>query len=177
MDRNVSVSTRARRRHRVLAGAGAAALAVSSLALVAMPAGAAPVPKPKGKTTCTTSNGTVTGTIQIGGCTDSNGANTGGSSVAFPTSNLTSGGVITWASGKTTTLGPPTVAATNSKKCPGYVKVKRGQPPVPEPIAFKVSGAVIADTSGMKIPGKYKGAVCIAADGNTITALKAFKYN
>jgi hypothetical protein len=35
---------------------------------------------------------------------------------------------------------------------------------------------VTADTSGMKLPGKYKGAVCISTSGN-ITALKALKVN
>lgn len=176
MDRNVSVLGSARRR-RMLAGAGAAALAISSFALVATPAGAAKPKPPKGKTTCSTVTGTVAGNISISGCVDSNGANTGGSSLPFPTLSLATGGTTTWASGKTTTTGAPITTVTKATKCPGYVKVKKGQTPPPEPGALKVESPVTADTAGLKVPGKMKGAVCISADGTTVTALKAFKIN
>ena len=82
---------------------------------------------PKGKTACTTITGTVAGNISISGCVDASGANTGGASVPFPTLNLATGGTITWASGKTTTFGPPVTVPTNAKKCPGYVKVKKSR--------------------------------------------------
>src|SRR4051812_47891473 len=104
MDRNLSVLGSAPRR-RMLAGAGAAALAISSLALVSTPAAAAKPKPPNGKTTCSTVNGTVAGNIQLTGCVDINGANTGGSTVPFPTLNLATGGVFVWTSGKTTTTG------------------------------------------------------------------------
>jgi hypothetical protein len=175
MDQHVSASITTRRR--LLAGAGAFALAATSVALVATPAGAKAAPKPKGKTVCSTVVGTVSGTIQLTNCVDANGANTGGSTVPFPTLNLATGGVFTWTSGKTTTTGAPATTVTKATKCPGYVKVKRGQTPPPEPSALKVESAVISDTAGMKVPGKVKGAVCVGADGNTVTALKPFKIN
>jgi|tagenome__1003787_1003787.scaffolds.fasta_scaffold20518436_2 hypothetical protein len=176
MDQYVSASTSARRR-RVLAGAGAVALAVTSIGLVAAPAGAKAPPKPNGKTVCSTVQGTVAGTIQLTNCVDSGSADTGGSTIAFPTLNLAAGGVFVWTSGKTTTTGTPLTTVTKATKCPGYVKVKKTDPPVPEPAALKVTSAVISDTAGMKVPGKVKGAVCISADGTTVTALKPFKIN
>jgi hypothetical protein len=177
MDRNISVLGSARRR-RVLAGAGAAAFAISSVALVASPAGALPKPKPpKGKTTCATVTGTVAGNIQLTNCVDVNGANTGGSTVPFPTLNLATGGVFVWTSGKTTTTGAPVTTITKATKCPGYVKLKKKDPPVPQPSALKVESPVIADTAGLKVPGKVKGAICLSADGTTVTQLKAFKIN
>ncbi len=165
-------------RRRALAGAGALALAVSGVALAGGTAGAAKAPpKPKGKTTCPTVIGTVAGTIQLTNCVDVGGANTGGSTVAFPTLNLATGGVFLWTSGKTTTTGAPVTTPANAKKCPGYVKLKKTDPPVPEPAALSVTSAVISDTAGMKVPGKVKGAVCISKDGTTVTALKPFKIN
>lgn len=126
---------------------------------------------PKGKTTCTTVTGTATGTITISGCIDAKGANTGGSSHPLPTTSLVGGGTVTWTSGKTSTFSAPTLVGTNAKKCPGYVKGGSSNPS-----ADKFFGAVTADTSGMKIPGKFKGAVCISPSGN-VTALKALKVN
>ncbi len=71
----------------------------------------------------------------------------------------------------------PHSSPTSAKKCPGYVKPAKGQPPPPtNPTADKFAGTVTADTSGMKVPGKFKGAVCISSTGN-ITALKALKVN
>jgi hypothetical protein len=89
---------------------------------------------------------------------------------------LAVGGTVTWVSGKTTTFSPATLVPAKPKKCPGYVKPPKNVTPPPEPTAFKFSGAVTADTSGMKLPGKYKGAVCISTSGD-ITALKALKVN
>jgi hypothetical protein len=41
---------------------------------------------------------------------------------------------------------------------------------------LKFSGVVTADDSGMKIPGKFKGAVCVSVAGD-ISALKVLKAN
>ena len=129
---------------------------------------------PKGKVTCTTVTGTATGTVTISGCAGS--ANTGGASMPLPTLSLATGGTVTWVSGKTTTFSAATLVATKAKKCPGYVKPPKTGPQPSNPTATKFSGTVTADTSGMKLPGKYKGAVCISPAGN-ITALKALKAN
>ena len=113
------------------------------------------------KITCTTINGTASGDITISGCT---GGDTGGSSKPTPATSLETGGTIDWVSGSTTTFGSPTLVSTSAKKCPGYVK--KGSD---NPSAEKFSGTVTADTGdGLKIPGKYKGAVCISSSG-TIT--------
>src|SRR5262249_6567213 len=118
--------------------------------------------------------GTITGSITVSGCSGT--ANTGTQTQPIPTASLASGGTITWASGKTTTISAATIVATNAKKCPGYVKPPKGQTSSSNPTADKVSGTVNADTSGLKVPGKYKGAVCISSSGN-ITALKPLKAN
>ncbi|HEY3723105.1 MAG TPA: hypothetical protein VGN59_07050 [Acidimicrobiia bacterium] len=107
--------------------------------------------------------------MTISGCTGT--ANTGGASTPLPVSTLAAGGTVTWVSGKTTTFAAPTLTATNAKKCPGYVKGASSNPS-----ADKFKGAVTADTSGMKVPGKFHGAVCISPSGD-ITALKTLKVN
>jgi hypothetical protein len=56
------------------------------------------------------------------------------------------------------------------------VKPVKGQPAPKEPSADKFTGNVTGDTSGMKVPGKIKGAVCISTTG-VITALKPLKVN
>ncbi len=159
------------RRRRMLGAA--LVLAVSGAALVGGgQAGAAA--GPKGKVTCSTITGTSSGTVTLSGCVGS--ANTGGASQPLPTASLATGGTVTWVSGKTTTFSAATLVGTKPKKCPGYVKPPKGGPEPSEPSAFKFSGTVTADTSGMKLPGKYKGAVCIDQSGN-ITALKPLKAN
>lgn len=139
-------------------------------------AGAAAAPKPKGKTACTTAVGTATGTIVIGGCVDVNGADTGGGTAALSTTALAFGGTVAWNSGKTTVFTAPLVLPTKATKCPGYVRFKRNTTPPPEPTAFKFSGTVTADTSGMKVPGKIKGAVCVGLAGD-ISVLKTIKVS
>ncbi len=95
----------------------------------------------------------------------------------LPTTSLALGGTVTWISGKTSTFGAAGLVATKATKCPGYVKPAKHQPPpATNPTADKFAGTVTADTSGMKVPGKFKGAVCISSTGN-ITALKALKVN
>jgi hypothetical protein len=153
-----------------------AALAVSLSAAGVATAGQAWAKGPNGKTVCSTVTGTTTGTVTISGCVDAKTAMTGGGSTALTVSTLAVGGTVTWLNGKTTTFGPASLVAGNAHKCPGYVKVKKGQPLVPEPTEFKFSGAVTSDTAGMKVPGAYKGDVCISTT-MVITARKALKIN
>jgi hypothetical protein len=94
----------------------------------------------------------------------------------MPTSSLITGGTVHWVNGQTTTIGAPTLTAGNAHKCPGYVKPVKGQPAPKEPTEEKFTGTVTADTTGMKVPGKYKGDVCIDQSGN-ITARKPTKIN
>ncbi|MGZ4735506.1 MAG: hypothetical protein ACXV8R_07865 [Acidimicrobiia bacterium] len=158
------------RKQQVLGAALALTLTISGAALVS--GGQAWAAKgPKGKTVCTTITGNASSTVTVSGCTDINGANTGGASQPIPIATLAGGGTVTWVSGKTTTFAAPTLTATNAKKCPGYVKGASSNPS-----ADKFKGAVTADTSGMKVPGKFKGAVCISPSGD-ITALKPLKAN
>ena len=156
---------------RILLVAAALAIPASglSLALTSGPASAAS--GPKGKTTCTSVAGTATGTVTISGCTDANGATTGGGSQPISTAALATGGTVTWLSGKTSTFGASTLVSTSAKHCPGYVKGGSSNPS-----AEKFSGAVTASTAGFKIPGKYSGEVCITASGN-ITSPKALKVS
>jgi len=154
---------------RILLLAAALAIPVSgaSLALSGGPASAAS--GPKGKTVCTTVTGTSAGTITISGCTDSNGANTGGGSHPISATALASGGTVTWDSGFTSTFAAPTLTTTSAKHCPGYVKGATSNP-----TADKFAGSVTASNAGFKLPGKYKGEVCISTSGN-ITAPKPLK--
>ena len=113
---------------------------------------------------CTTITGSAAGDITVSGCT---GGDTGGGSLALPGTALATGGTISWTSGGSTTIGPPTLTSTSATKCPGYVK----KAPT-EPTAENFTAAVTADTGdGLKLPGTAKGAVCIGTDGS-ITALK-----
>ena len=159
----------------------AAALAIpASLVFVALDGGQAfaKTAGPKGKVTCTNLNGSLTsGTVTLSGCSDLKGANTGPGSHPISIAVLEAGGTITWDSGKTSTFSKPVLAPTKAKKCPGYVKSTKKNPySGSEPSAEKFSGQVTADTSGLKVPGKYKGEVCISQSGS-ISALKALKAN
>jgi hypothetical protein len=117
---------------------------------------------------CTTLVGTVSGTSVISGCT---GGNTGGHSNSLSSLSLVTGGPVSWVSGSSTTFGAPVVAATSAKKCPGYVKGA-----TTNPTADKISGVVSADTGdGIKVPGKFKGAVCISAAGGNLSLLSPMK--
>jgi hypothetical protein len=156
-----------------------AALAIpASVVLVALDGGQALAKGgPKGKVTCTQFNGSISsGTVTISGCTDTNGANTGPGSQPVSIALLEAGGTVTWDSGKTTTFGAPALVSTKAKHCPGYVKPPKGGPTPSEPSAEKFSGTVTADTSGVKVPGKFKGAACISQSGQ-ITALKPTKIS
>jgi hypothetical protein len=146
----------------------ALALSISGIALVTAPQAGA-LARPHAKTVCTTVTGTATGTITISGCSGT--ANNGGASQPMPTLSLATGGTIHWVNGQTSTFSKPTLTAGNAHKCPGYVKGASK-----EPSEEKFTGTVTADTTGMKVPGKYKGDVCIDQSGN-ITARKPVKAN
>jgi hypothetical protein len=157
------------RRLLVIAAAFAIPASGLSLALTSGPASAAS--GPKGKTVCTSVAGTASGTVTISGCTDANGADTGGASQPISTAALATGGTVTWVSGKTSTFGAATLVSTSAKHCPGYVKNGNNNPS-----ADKFAGAVTASNAGFKIPGKYSGEVCISPTGN-ITSPKALKVS
>jgi hypothetical protein len=119
--------------------------------------------------TCTTITGNASSTVTVSGCT---GGDTGGSSQPINSTALESGGTIDWVSGSNTTISAPTLTATSAKDCPGYVKPPKTGPPPSEPTADNIAGNVTADSGdGLKLPGTFKGAVCIGTDGS-VTALK-----
>jgi hypothetical protein len=157
----------------------AVALAASGIvALFAMPASAAS--GPKGKITCTTMNGsTASGHIVISGCTGSAVPGTGGSSTSLSITVLAAGGNVTWVNGKVTHFGAPTLVAAKATHCPGYVKSSKKHPyNGAEPSLDKFSGTVTSDNTGLKIPGKYKGEVCIGSNAaHSITAAKPLKIS
>jgi hypothetical protein len=154
---------------RILLVAAALAIPASGLSLALTGGAASAASGPKGKTVCTSVAGTASGTVTISGCTDSNGANTGGASHPISTAALATGGTVTWVSGMTSTFGAATLVSTSAKHCPGYVKGASSNP-----TADKFSGAVTASTAGFKVPGKYSGEVCISTTGN-ITSPKPLK--
>ena len=106
------------------------ALTVPASALsLAMTGGVASAAGPKGKTVCTTVSGTVaSGMLSISGCTDANGANTGGGAHPFGFGTLAAGGTLTWNSGFMTTFATPTLTPTSAKHCPGYSKTATTNP-------------------------------------------------
>ena len=114
----------------------------TAFALGAVAPGVAGAAGPKGKTICTTITGNAASTVSISGCTDVGGANTGGGSQPLPVASLAVGGTVTWLSGKTSSFGAAVTTATNAKKCPGYVKFKKGTTAPPEHAALKFSGVV-----------------------------------
>lgn len=157
-----------------MSAAAVALVASGAVAFFAMPASA--VTKVKGgKITCTQMNGSVVSTtITISNCSGTAVPGTGGSSMALSISVLANGGPVTWSNGQVTTFGAPTDLPTSAKKCPGYVKNGASNP-----TAVKFKGAIESDAdAGLKLPGKYQGAVCIGTDSNaTITALKPLKIS
>ncbi len=145
----------------------AVALAASGVAvLFAGPASAAS--GPKGKVTCTTMSGsTGSGQIKLSGCTGSAVPGTGGSSMELSITVLAAGGNVTWTNGKVTDFGTPALVPKKATKCPGYVKSTKKNPySGNEPSLDQFSGVVHSDNTGMKVPGKYKGYVCISASGS-----------
>jgi len=132
---------------------------------------------PKGKIACTTMSGSVgSGTITISGCSGTAVPGTGGSSRPLSIAVLASGGPVTWVNGQVTNFSAPALASAKAKHCPGYVKPPKTGPAPSEPTLEKFSGAVTSDNTGLKVPGKYKGEVCISASGN-FSAAKPLKIS
>jgi hypothetical protein len=133
---------------------------------------------PKGKITCTTMNGSSTGTITISGCSGSAVPGTGGSSKPLTVAALATGGPVTWTNNQVTTFGPSALNTSGKPKhCPGYVKSTKKAPySGNEPSLIKFSGAVTGDNTGLKVPGKFKGEVCVSTSG-AITAAKPLKVS
>ena len=158
----------------------AVALAVSGVAvLFAGPASAAgKVKPPHGKVTCTTMSGsTGSGQIKLSGCTGSAVPGTGGSSMELSIAVLAAGGNVTWTNGKVTDFGTPALVYKKATKCPGYVKSSKKHPySGPEPSLEQFGGVVHSDNTGMKVPGKYKGYVCIS-DSGSFSAEKPLKIS
>jgi len=154
---------------RILLVAAALAIPLSAMSL-ALTNGVASASGPNGKTTCSSLSGTVS-SLTISGCVDSGSAHTGGGTPPFSGTVLASGGTVTWNSGFTSTSAAPTLTATSAKKCPGYVKGGSSNP-----TADKVSAAVTASTVGFKVPGLFKGKVCISSTG-AITNLGPLKVS
>ncbi len=127
---------------------------------------------PKGKITCTAMNGSVASTtVTISGCSGTAVPGTGGSSKPLSIAELENGGPVDWVNGTVTNFAKPALVSANPKHCPGYVKGASS-----EPSLEKFSGAVTSDNTGLKVPGKYKGEVCISESG-TITAAKPLKVS
>jgi hypothetical protein len=132
---------------------------------------------PKGKITCTSMNGSETGTITISGCAGTAVPGTGGSSRPLTIASLATGGPVTWVNGQVTDFAAPALNESGKPKhCPGYVKPPKTGPQPNEPSLIKFSGQVTSDNTGLKIPGKYKGEVCVSQSGN-ITAAKPLKIS
>jgi hypothetical protein len=150
----------------------AVALAASGVMVLVSGPASAKSSGPKGKTTCTTENGSVSsGYITIGGCSSTGTPGTGSSSEPISISLLANGGPVDWVSGAVTTFAKPALATKNAKHCPGYVKGAASEPSVEQ-----YSGSVVSDNSGLKMPGKFKGAVCISTSG-TFSASKPLKLS
>jgi hypothetical protein len=161
------------------AGMSVAAVALASsgiVALFAMPASAAS--GPKGKITCTTMSGsTGSGHIVISGCSGSAVPGTGGASTSLSITLLAAGGNVTWVNGKVTRFAAPALASAKATHCPGYVKSSKKHPySGAEPSLEKFSGGVTSDNTGLKVPGKFKGEVCIS-DSGSFSAAKPLKIS
>jgi hypothetical protein len=149
-------------------------------AVLALPGAASASSGPKGKIACTTMSGSVSSaTITISGCSGTAVPGTGGSSVPLSISVLASGGPVNWVNGKVTTFAAPALASASAKHCPGYVKSTKKAPySGSEPSLEKFSGTVTSDSTGLKVPGKYKGEVCISNDSaGTFSAPKPLKIS
>jgi len=162
---------------RVFLGVAALALPISVLSVALNTAPASASSGPKGKITCTSMSGsTGSGTITISGCSGTSVPGTGGSSKPLSIAVLAAGGPVTWVNNDVTTFGRPVLGSASAKHCPGYVKPPKGGPTPAEPSLEKLSGAVTSDNTGLKVPGKYKGEVCISQSGS-FSAPKALKVS
>jgi hypothetical protein len=152
-------------------------ISVLSVTLNSGPASAASS-GPKGKISCTTMTGSIgSGTITVSGCSGSAVPGTGGSSKPLSIAVLESGGPVTWANSHVTNFSKPALASAKAAHCPGYVKSTKKAPySGPEPSLEKFSGTVTSDNTGLKVPGKYKGEVCISQSGS-FSARKPLKIS
>ena len=133
---------------------------------------------PKGKISCTTMRGSIgSGTITVSGCSGSAVPGTGGSSKPLSIAVLEAGGTVTWVNGHSTNFSKPALASAKARHCPGYVKSTKKNPySGSEPSLEKFSGTVTSDNTGLKVPGKYKGEVCISQSGS-FSAAKPLKIS
>jgi len=116
---------------------------------------------------CTGLSGTLTGTTMLTGCT---GGHTGGSSTALG-AEIASGGTITWASGSTTTVGKPTIAAVSESLCPTQPGTTVGK-------ADSVKATVTDDRgNGITIPGTFSGIACLYENDAVSTPAPGFKIS
>ena len=160
---------------RVLMLAATVAIPVAGLA-VAVGGGPAWAKGPNGKLVCSSIAGNASG-IQITGCSDKGSATGVTNSAELSETALATGGTVPWNNGTHTVFGSPTLTTTSAKKCPGYIKSTPKAPySGPEPSADNLSGSVTGDTAGLKVPGTYKGEVCISNSGN-VTSPKPLKIS
>ena len=157
---------------RALLVAAALAIPVSGVLLTTSQAWAGKPKPPAGSTTCSGVNGSVdSGDIQISGCVDVKGADTGGGTPVMSFAVLESGGTVTLDSGATVTFGAPTIKlGKGNAACPGG---KSGS------VTDSFKGTVTADTApgGFKIPGAFSGDVCVDNSNTDISALKPLKIS
>ena len=133
-------------RHAALALSLVIGLAAPQWFLAGQPAGA--VTERPGPASCQTFNEMTTipynvTSFQFGGCTD--GSNTGGSGTGVLTESSSEGQsvLITWSTGGTTSLflNTPTTKVSDWKRCPFAFGTR-------EPFAYKLTGYVVADSTG-----------------------------
>ncbi len=109
---------------------------------------------------CHVLTGNISTTVTLSSC---NG-NTGGGTIAEPTSTLISGGTITWLNSDTTTFGTPTLTAI-AQSSSTYTCLKNSSTS-----EESATGPVTADTTGSApVPGTYKLSVCINSKSGAIT--------
>ncbi len=143
---------------------------------VALDGGSAWAKGPNGKLSCSSVASSGIG-IEISGCTDSGSATGVTNSVVLSETALATGGPVQWNNGTITVFGQLALVDTSAKKCPGYMKSTPKAPySGPEPSALKISGSVTMDNAGLKVPGRFKGEVCIS-DSDTVSSPKPLKIS
>jgi hypothetical protein len=139
-------------KNRIMVGAVAVSAALVPIAGVsALSAGPASAAKTK-TITCTKGSGNINTKIQLTGC---NG-NTGTKTMKLSALLLASGGTVTWANGKTTSFGQPTLGT--GTHCTAKSSTAGDE---------TATGPVTADTtkSAKPIPGVFSGEVCLTTAG------------
>ena len=160
----------------------AVALAASGIVVVSAVQASAGT-TPHGRFTCTHIDGSVSsGFLTISGCSGNAVPGTGGSSQPIPFAQLISGGTVNWVNGQSTTVtnvNPTTMPTKSAKRCPGFIKPTKTNPnPSNEPTLVRFQATVSADSTGLKVPGKAIGFVCVGNDSaGTISAPKPAKFN